>query len=43
MVFMAALMGRFNPQIEGEIMSGGGGVMEYVARKRERLALAAWA
>jgi hypothetical protein len=34
MVFMAALTGRFNPQIKGEITSGGGGVMEHVARKR---------
>jgi hypothetical protein len=34
MVFMAALTGRFNPQIKGEIMSGGGGVMEHVVRKR---------
>jgi hypothetical protein len=34
MVFMAALTGQFNPQIKGEITSGGGGVMEHVARKR---------
>jgi uncharacterized protein YceK len=33
-VFMAALTGRFNPQIKGEIMSGCGGVMEHVTRKR---------
>jgi hypothetical protein len=34
MVFVAALTGRFNPQIKGEITSRGGGVMEHVARKR---------
>jgi hypothetical protein len=43
MVFMAALMGRFNPQIKGEITSGGGGVMEHVAHKRGWLAMVAWA
>jgi hypothetical protein len=37
MVFMAALTGRFNPQIKGEITSGGGGVMEHVTRKRGKV------
>jgi hypothetical protein len=34
MVFMVALTGWFNPQIKGEITSGGGRVMEHIMRKR---------